>query len=187
MMAGARVILRDRRRDDVAVLHAAFDADPAMHAVVDETPWRPVSLDRRLAEHDRRLTEPADPATVGFTVALRDDPESRCIGMCSLWGLDQHSRWAHLGISLVAAARGTGAGRDAVALLSEYAFVHRGLHRLQLETLASNAAMQAVARACGFVEEGRRREVAFVTGAFEDELVFGLLAAEWRARRGAAG
>lgn len=34
----------------------------------------------------------------------------------------------------------------------------------------------------GFREEGRRREVVFLDGAWHDEIVMGLLRSEWAAR-----
>jgi RimJ/RimL family protein N-acetyltransferase len=186
MLHGETVLLRELRRADVEVLHGAFQTDPAMHAVVSETPWRPSSVEHRLAELDRRLAGPQDEGTVSFAVQRRDDPNDRCLGSCLLWGIDTHNRTAHLGVTLVAAARGRGLGREIVNLLCEYAFVHRDLHRVQLETLESNSAMSQVALACGFMQEGRRREAAFVTGARSDEVIYGLLATEWRARRAEA-
>jgi RimJ/RimL family protein N-acetyltransferase len=43
--------------------------------------------------------------------------------------------------------------------------------------------MQATAVACGFVEEGRMRSAAWHLGRRVDEVVYGLLADEWRQRR----
>jgi RimJ/RimL family protein N-acetyltransferase len=77
------------------------------------------------------------------------------------------------------AFRGLGLGIDAVRLLCYYGFAVRGLHRLQAETLADNAAMIAAATRAGFVPEGTLRGSAWVGGAFADETIFGLLAAEW--------
>jgi RimJ/RimL family protein N-acetyltransferase len=50
---------------------------------------------------------------------------------------------------------------------------------LQVETLADNAAMIAAATRAGFVPEGTLRGSAWVDGAFADEAILGLLAAEW--------
>lgn len=185
MLLSENLLLRAERRDDLPVLHAAFDLDPGVHALVSEDPWRPVTLERREAGFDARQGASADggpTADVRFAVQLRDDAQERCVGYGSVWGLDLHNRIAHLGLALVPDVRGRGLGRQLVGLLCEYAFLHRDLHRVQLETLGTNVAMQSVARACGFTQEGRRREVAFVTGARDDEVIFGLLAPEWRAR-----
>jgi len=68
-----------------------------------------------------------------------------------------------------------------VRVLCHYGFAVRGLHRLQLETLTGNAAMIRAATRAGFRLEGTLRSSTWVLGAFEDEAVFGLLAAEWPA------
>jgi RimJ/RimL family protein N-acetyltransferase len=64
-------------------------------------------------------------------------------------------------------------------VLCHYGFAVRGLHRLQLETLADNAAMISVASTNGFVREGILRRSAWVQGDFADEVILGLLSTEW--------
>jgi len=184
MLHGQTIILRELRRADLEVLHKAFDSDPAVHALVSPTPWVPVPVERRQALFDERLTKDKDGDHAVFAVQRRDDPQDRCLGTATLWGMDAHNRSAHVGVMLVAAARGHGVGREAVSLICEYAFAHRDLHRVQLDTLGANEPMQAVAKACGFTLEGRRREAAFVVGERDDEVVFGLLARQWWAARG---
>ncbi|GAA3920638.1 hypothetical protein GCM10022244_32230 [Streptomyces gulbargensis] len=67
-----------------------------------------------------------------------------------------------------------------VAVLCHYGFVVRGLHRLQIDTLADNTAMLRAAGNNGFVREGVLRSSAWVLGAFADEVLLGLLAEEWK-------
>nr|WP_231135041.1 GNAT family protein [Motilibacter deserti] len=183
-MTGARAVLRELRRDDVALRHAAVAGDPELHAVTDVTPWRPQPLERALAAYDKQLAEEPDRKVAWFAVARRDDPELACVGDAGLWGIDEHQRTAHLGITVFPAARGQGLGTDVVRLLCAYAFRDRGLHRLQAETLASNTGMRRAALASGFTEEGRLRESAYVLGDRVDEVLFGLLRAEWLAAAG---
>lgn len=97
-----------------------------------------------------------------------------------LWNIDVHNRSAHLGLTLRPAFRGRGLGTDVVRVLCEYGFTTRGLHRLQLETLADNAAMIRAAIQNGFVREGTLRNSAWVLGEFVDQVVYGLLASEWK-------
>ena len=87
-------------------------------------------------------------------------------------------RTAHLGLSLRPAFRGRGLGTDVVLALCEYGFAVRGLHRLQVDTLAGNTAMIRAASRAGFVQEGRLRRAAWVDGEFADEVILGLLASE---------
>jgi RimJ/RimL family protein N-acetyltransferase len=99
-------------------------------------------------------------------------------GEALLWGIDLHNRSAHLGISLRPAFRGRGLATDAVRVLCRYGFAIRGLHRLQLETLAENEAMIRVAVQAGFRREGVTRGSEWVNGRFADSIIFGLLDAD---------
>jgi RimJ/RimL family protein N-acetyltransferase len=110
----------------------------------------------------------------------RDD--GALAGDALLWGIDDHNRTAHIGLSLLPASRGQGLGRDVVQVLCRYGFDLLGLNRLQVETLSDNAAMIAAATSAGFVVEGTRREAAWVDGRFRDETWLGLLATDWHAR-----
>ena len=58
-----------------------------------------------------------------------------------------------------------------------------GLHRLQVDTLASNTAMVRAAERAGFVPEGRLSQAAWVNGEFADEAILGMLAADWAGGR----
>lgn len=69
-------------------------------------------------------------------------------------------------------------------MLCHYGFVVRGLRRLQVETLADNAAMLRAAEGNGFVREGVLRSSAWVMGEFLDEVLLGLLVQDWKARPG---
>jgi RimJ/RimL family protein N-acetyltransferase len=177
-LTAPRVALRAIRRADVETLYSEFDTDPDLHAVVGTSAWRPYSLERALAQYDKAVNED-QPKSVAFAVDRVDRPDA-AIGDACLWGINEHQRSAHLGITLVSAARGQGLGREVVDLLCRYGFRVRDLYRLQLETLASNQAMRATAKACGFVEEGRLRQASWVMGSREDDVLFGLLASEWQ-------
>ena len=102
------------------------------------------------------------------------------VGTATLWGIDNHSRSAHIGLGLLPAARGQGYGTHVVAVLCHYGFVVRGLQRLQIETLADNAAMLRSAERNGFVREGVLRSSAWVMGEFLDEVLLGLLVQDWK-------
>jgi RimJ/RimL family protein N-acetyltransferase len=104
-------------------------------------------------------------------------------GAALLWAIDLHNRSAHLGLSLRPSFRGRGLGTDVVLALCEYGFTVRGLHRLQVDTLASNAAMIRAAERAGFTLEGTLRGAGWVNGEFADEVILGLLAGDWAGAR----
>jgi RimJ/RimL family protein N-acetyltransferase len=180
MLKGRLVGLREQRREDVeALFELATDAEHV--ALADARPFRPVSLAARQAEYDKRQSEP-DPTSAFFSIQRLDDAGA-AVGSVGLWMIDMHNRSAHIGISLLPSARGQGLARDAIEVICRFGFEIRALERLSLETLEINAPMRATATACGFVEEGQLRSAAWYSGRRVDELLYGLLADEWRARR----
>ncbi len=66
-----------------------------------------------------------------------------------------------------------------VRTLCHYGFSIRGLHRIQITTLADNQAMIAAAARVGFVLEGTMRGTAWLDGGFADGVMLSLLFGEW--------
>jgi RimJ/RimL family protein N-acetyltransferase len=174
MMRGEKIGLRARHETDIPAFQAELYNDVVTRAGADSRPWLPVS------PGPAAKTEPTEDA-VTFTVVELDEAQT-LVGEALLWNIDTHNRMAHLGISLLPGARGRGFGTDVVRVLCEYGFVVRGLHRLQLETLAGNTAMITAATKAGFVREGTLRKSAWVYGEFADEVILGLLSEDWKPR-----
>ncbi|MFB2598480.1 GNAT family N-acetyltransferase [Herbiconiux sp. P17] len=175
MLKGNTVGLRARHDDDIPILRAELYDDVVNASRAEAGPWRPItpgSTDPRLVVDDK------DAGSVPFSVVeLQGDS---LIGTANLWGIDTHHRSAHIGLGLLPSARGKGYGTDVVAVLCHYGFVVRGLHRLQIETLADNDAMLRSAERNGFVREGVLRSSAWVMGEFLDEVLLGLLVEDWK-------
>lgn len=129
----------------------------------------------------RRRTGSPTPPTTSPASSVVELSGNELAGEALLWGIDSHNRTAHLGISLRPAFRGRGLGTDVVRVLCTYGFAVRGLQRLQVETLADNAAMIRAAMQVGFAREGILRRSAWVNRDFADEVILGLLASEWDA------
>ncbi|MHC5907457.1 GNAT family N-acetyltransferase [Streptomyces sp. S6] len=172
MLTGKKVTLRARREDDIPVLRTELFDDVVNASRTDPRPWVPVSPDAK----DPLLTK-ADDTHVPFSVV--DLESGVLVGSAVLWGIDNHNRLAHLGLGLLPSWRGQGYGTDVVAVLCHYGFTVRGLRRLQIETLADNAAMLRAAEHNGFTREGVLRSSAWVMGELLDEVLLGLLADEW--------
>jgi RimJ/RimL family protein N-acetyltransferase len=186
MLRGERVLLRAETRADVEALYPMEHADPEQKMLADTRPWTPSPLSAVLEKWDRGHADgpPQDPAFVPFSIDSL--ATGHLIGGCVLWDLDQHNRNAHLGLALVPAARGQGYGTDVVRVLCDYAFRVLGLHRAQLETMECNTAMRKAAVAAGFREEGMSRGAGWLGDGWENDVVYGLLAREWRSLRSEA-
>jgi RimJ/RimL family protein N-acetyltransferase len=177
MLHGEQVTLRNVRQDELPTVYAwRYDVETWTQTATE--PYVVPTFEQFVAE----WTAPAAPADL---VPFGIEADGRLVGTCALWGIDLHNRFAHVGMTVGSAEhRGQGAGRDALAVITDYGFRLRGLHRLQLETLAVNEAMVRTALSVGYQQEGRLRDKAWGAGAFSDELVFGLLAAEWHGKGG---
>jgi RimJ/RimL family protein N-acetyltransferase len=174
MLRGNTIGLRARHETDVPVLQSELYDDVPTRSRADSRPWRPIPPGSAASPYS--VSDPTDDAACFSVVRLADD---ELAGEALLWGIDLHNRMAHLGISLRPAFRGGGLGTDVVRVLCHYGVVVRGLHRLQVETLADNTAMIRAATQAGFVPEGTLRRAAWVNGDFADEVILGLLATEW--------
>ncbi|MEV5492341.1 GNAT family protein [Streptomyces bobili] len=175
MLRSGKVGLRARHEDDIPILRTELYDDVVNAARSEGRPWRPItpgSKDSRLVVDDK------EEGHVPFSAVELDG--GTLVGTAVLWGIDTHNRTAHLGLGLLPSARGKGYGTDVVAALCHYGFVVRGLHRLQIETLSDNVAMLRSAERNGFVREGVLRSSAWVMGEFLDEVLLGLLAADWK-------
>ncbi|GGZ76896.1 GNAT family N-acetyltransferase [Streptomyces subrutilus] len=175
MMRGALVGLRARHEDDIPILEDELHGDVVTASRAQGRPWRPLTPGSKQSQF---AVDDAEQGHVPFSVVELDG--GTLVGTATLWGIDDHSRSAHIGLGLLPAARGKGYAGDVVATLCHYGFVVRGLHRLQIETLSDNAAMLRAAERNGFVREGVLRSSAWVMGEFLDEVLLGLLAREWR-------
>jgi RimJ/RimL family protein N-acetyltransferase len=174
MLRTGKVGLRARDDADIAVLHAELYEDIATYMIADSRPWRPVSAASPASPY--AIGEPRDDLDLFSVVEL---VSGELAGAALLWAIDSHNRSAHLGLSLRPSFRGRGLGTDVVLALCEYGFAVRGLHRLQVDTLASNAAMISGAVRAGFAREGTLRGAGWVNGEFVDEVILGLLASDW--------
>jgi RimJ/RimL family protein N-acetyltransferase len=173
VLRGEAVLLRAQTADDIpALTEIRADVDTWVNS--QDEPYVPVPVDAARKRFTDRLGQ--DPPADVAWFAVQTLADGALVGSAGLWGLSEFFRAAHVGITLAPAARGRGVGTDVLRVLADYAFRLRGLHRLGLETLASNIGMQRAAAAVGFREEGRLREHAFVAGRFDDVVMYGLLA-----------
>jgi RimJ/RimL family protein N-acetyltransferase len=174
VLHGEKVVLRARHDGDVQILLDELHNDVATRSRSHTRPWRPISPGTPASPY--AVTDP-DEDTARFSVV--ESVSDELAGDALLWDIDTHNRFAHIGISLRPAFRGRGLALDTVRVLCRYGFAIRGLRRLQIETLADNAAMLRTAANAGFVREGVLRKAAWVNGGFIDDVILGLLVEDW--------
>lgn len=112
-----------------------------------------------------------------------DDEDRKPLGMVTLAGIDWVYRCASLHLMIGEDCnRGKGVGTFALENMLRHAFADMGLHRVELEVLASNTVATHLYEKVGFVMEGTKRKAAFKSGSFEDIHLMSVLRDEWGAR-----
>lgn len=109
------------------------------------------------------------------------DVEGRLIGTIRLDNINSHDRRASMAAGIYdPQLLGKGYGTEAIRLVLDHAFSTLRLHRIGIRVLAYNKRAIRAYEKCGFVVEGRERETVFINGAWQDDVMMGLLATEFR-------
>jgi RimJ/RimL family protein N-acetyltransferase len=178
MLNGKRIQLRPMQEDDIARQHEFFQdlelyqLDSALPQV---SPWGKAQdfyTSRTRFEND----------IAPFAI----EADGTYIGYCSLMHLrDRHGN-VELGIMIGDRAYwNRGYGREAINLLLDYGFRYQAARRIHLTTHAKNERAIRCYLACGFVEEGRPRQVVWIDGAYTDLVEMSMLRDEWLERAAA--
>ena len=173
MLKGNKVLLRPMQPEDIARQHK-FNQDPELYKLDSDYP-RVSPLERAQAFYESRTKY--DENMAPFAI----EADEKYIGYCSLMNIkDRHGNF-ELGIMIGDREYwGRGYGRDCVKLLLDYGFHHLGARRIALTTHAKNERAIRCYRACGFVEEGRPRQVVWIDGEYTDLVNMSILREEWR-------
>lgn len=174
LLDGARIRLRPlERADQDAFLRLRQDNATWLR------PWDPTSPEsvptRTYAEYVRSLRRAA---RAGTSLPFVIEVDHRLVGQIT--GTVQRGSYQSCSVGYWVERRSAGRGIApmAVALLAEHAFEQLGLHRLELDIRPDNAPSLAVARKLGLRQEGLRRRLLHIDGAWRDHLSFAVTAEE---------
>jgi len=108
--------------------------------------------------------------------------DERIVGYVSVHHINRLARRGDIGYWLDATARGHGVMTTAVRAAERLCFKDLGLHRLTIQADTDNEPSRAPARRLGYTREGvLRSQYVDAAGLPHDEVVYSLLADEWRA------
>jgi ribosomal-protein-serine acetyltransferase len=181
-LVGARIVLRPFEAGDVPALRAAI-AESRQHL----RRWMPWADGHETAEETETFVEAQRAGWAGRTgfgcgIFLRAD--GRVLGGSGLHVLDWAARRFEIGYWLRVGATGRGYVREAVAVLSCFAFDTLGANRVVIRCDADNDRSRRVAEASGYTLEGRhRRDSLRPTGGLRDTLMFAMVREEYEAAR----
>ena len=176
-LAGERVILRGTRDSD---------ADDRLRHPIDPeeedgygSSWRREWDGRRYHAREHLLASVAPPEpTISGNYSWTVEYDGHSVGHAGLLvDGEQHSARYTVGL-FVAALRGRGLGREITGLVLAWAFDVLGVHRVELQALATNSRAINCYLACGFRHEGVRREAELYPDGWKDFVMMGILRSE---------
>ena len=173
MFKGSRVLLRATKRDDM-FRQWEFENDPELWYWDGGTP-SPSKLEQILAYFDESIGK-GDDSSVSFAIEI----DEKYVGHCGLSNFDKVNRTCELSVEIGDKVYwGQGYGREVVRLLLDYAFQHRNMNRVWLQTHSQNERAIRCYLACGFVEEGRLRQHLWLQNQYVDRVIMGVLRVEF--------
>lgn len=172
-----RLLLRPFRDDDLSGL-LAYQSRPDVARYLYWEPWDAAAaraaLDRRMRQGV--IGTPGEAANLA--VERRDT--GALIGDVMLRWLDGEHRQGEIGFVVHPDHHGRGFAREASEVVLRLGFEGLGLHRLVGRCDARNAASAALMQRLGMRREAHFLQNEWVKGEWTDELVYALLADEWR-------
>lgn len=108
---------------------------------------------------------------------------STAVGLFQLRALEPGFSTAEWGFAIGAAFWGTGVFVEGARLVLDFAFDTAGVHRLEARASRANGRGNGALRKMGAVQEGVLRRSFFRHGRYHDQLMWSLLAEDWRVQR----
>ena len=108
--------------------------------------------------------------------------QERLVGIAGFVWIDPANHSAAIGYWLAQEAEGHGLMTAAVTSLVRHGFRTLHLNRIEIRAGVRNRRSRAIPRRLGFHHEGTLRQAERLGDRYVDHAVYGLLAAQWRAR-----
>lgn len=177
-METARLVLRAFTPADAPAL-AAYRSDPEVSRYQSWEAPVPMEEAERLAA-TFSAGDPRDPGWFQYAVERRLAPGLvGDLGVCR----SEDGRQAELGFTFAPAFQGHGYATEAVARIVEFLLLDEGLHRISAECDERNVRSAKLLERVGFRREGHLVQSTWIKGEWTDDLLYGLLASEYRAAR----
>jgi RimJ/RimL family protein N-acetyltransferase len=143
--------------------------------------WRPASMAEAADFIGRQAGASLDTPDSWFQRAIRLREDGMLIGDLGIHLPADVEGSVEFGVSIAPAHQGRGYACEAVRAVFELVFGQLGRHRIHASVDPRNLASMAMLRALGMRQEAHHRESLWLHGEWVDDVVFALLASEWRA------
>ncbi len=177
LLAGTGFTLRELRLDDAASLLAMLTTDEVAR-FISPPPTTVEGFERFIlwARRERQAGNYACFAVVpaGLTTA---------VGIFQIRSLEPGCATAEWGFALGSAFWGTGVFLEGARLVLDFAFDVIGARRLEARAAVANGRGNGALRKVGAVQEGVLRRSFLRHGQYHDQVLWGILAEDWRLQR----
>ena len=177
-----RLRLRPFEERDVDAVYAMESRPDVMRYLY----WEPRTFDEARAALDRRVKKTSLDGDAGaLRLAVVNRASGELIGDYSLALRSRPDRQGEIGFMFHPDHHGHGYAAEAGQAVLELGFETYDLHRIFGSCDARNTASARLMERLGMRLEATLRESEFVKGTWCDELIYAILADEWRQRRSA--
>ena len=174
VLGGELVTLRELRQSDAVSLFALLTTEDVTR-FISPPPTTVEGFERFIAWTIRQRSAGT---YVCFAVTLRGSDTA--IGIFQVRLLDSDFGGAEWGFVLGSPFWGTGVFQDAAALVLEFVFETLGVHRLEARAAVLNGRGNGALQKMGAVQEAVLRKSFLCNGQYVDQVLYAILADEWR-------
>jgi len=176
-LGGQQVVLRELRASDAASLCALLTTEEVAR-FISPPPTTVEGFERFIAW---TLRQRAAGAYACFAVTVKGFDTA--IGIFQVRALDADFRTAEWGFALGSPFWGTGVYQDAAPLVVDFVFETLGAHRLEARSAVQNGRGNGALLKVGATPECVLRQSFQKDGAYLDQVLYAILADDWRALR----
>ena len=180
----ARLLLRPFGDDDLDAMHDIYSRGDVTRYLY----WEPRTWDEAHEMLARRKQETAietEGDGLHLAAQLHDSPD--LIGHVSIRWVSEEHRQGEIGFVIHPDHQGRGYATEASAVVLRLGFDGLDLHRIVGRCDGRNAVAARVMERLGMRPEAHLHENEFIKGEWTDELVYAILADEWRAAASQVG
>jgi RimJ/RimL family protein N-acetyltransferase len=174
VLNGKQVVLRELRASDAPSLFTMLTTEEVAR-FISPPPTTVEGFERFIAWTARQR---AAGTYACFAVTVQEFDTA--IGIFQLRGLDRGLEIAEWGFAIGSAYWGTGVFEEGAELVVDFAFDTVGVHRLEARAAVHNGRGGGALRKLGAVWEGILRQSLLKNGEYLDQVLWSILADEWR-------
>ncbi len=177
-----RLVLREIRPDDAPFWLRHFSAPDVVELTTYDAPADLQAAEAEIERYCTRLRREGTGIRWGITLCGSD----ALVGTLGYyhWVADRDHR-AQIGYDLLAEHRGQGIMTEAMRVVLAYGFKTMTLNRIEASVDSRNQPSMRLLERLGFHRDAYLHQSTWFHSKFIDDVIFSLLAAEWRAAAGA--